>query len=134
MERILKDKSGTLHIVVGGARLTLGLYTSAVSIYSIKTWAGLSLARTEGIETGGSLECPEKGGYGYDTMKLIIEETHSIEDQNGDGFEDISVETTETSCSTHKSRISNKVFLATDKGFKETTVLQSSQKHRGKLK
>ena len=68
VERILKDKSGTRHIVVGGAVLRMGFYGSTVSIYSTRTWEGLILARAEGIENGGSsLECPEKGGYGYET-------------------------------------------------------------------
>ena len=46
------------------------------------------------VSTNGTgLEYPEKGGYGYETMKQVVEEKHTYEDQNGDGFEDIIVET-----------------------------------------
>lgn len=132
VERILKDKSGTLHIVVGAAVLRLGLYGSIVQIYSTKTWEGLTLARAEGKQNqqSGFWECSEKGDDGYETTKQIVEEKHRYEDQNGDGFEDIVVETVETSCATYKSKISNKVFLATDHGFKEAAPPSKKSKVR----
>jgi hypothetical protein len=127
VDRILKDKSGTMHIVVGGAVLRMGFYGSAVDVYSTKTWKRMLLARAEGIENGSSLECPEKGGYGYEATKQVLEEKHTYEDQNRDGFEDIVVETVETSCSTYKSRTNKTVFLATDHGFKEAAKVR--QRH-----
>jgi hypothetical protein len=89
IERTLKDKSEVLHIVVGGASLRDGLLGSIVSIYSTKTWKQTILTRQFGIDSqDGFLECPEKGGYGYDTTKKVIEEKHRYEDQNGDGSEE----------------------------------------------
>ncbi|MGC4095676.1 MAG: lysozyme inhibitor LprI family protein [Nitrospira sp.] len=131
-EKLLKDKSGTLHIVVGGAGLSLGFYGSTVRIYSTKSWEGVDLAHTEGIDNGSSLECPEKGGYGYETIKNILEAIYRYEDHNSDGFEDIVVETVTTTCATHKSRSVTKVFLATENGFKVVTPLETSQKSNTK--
>lgn len=129
IERTLKDRSGDLHIVVGGAGLSLGLYGSTVSIYSTRTWKQTILARQFGVDRQDEfLECPEKGGYGYDTTKKVFQEKHRYEDQNRDGFEDIIVETVETSCSTYKSKTSTEVFLATDHGFKKAARLQPSRK------
>jgi hypothetical protein len=128
VERILKDKSNTPYIVVGGTSLG-DLYYSIVSIYSTSTWEQTILARQVGVDNqNGFLECPEKGGYGYDTTKSIFEEKHRYEDQNGDGFEDIIIETVETSCSTHKSKTSTEVFLATDHGFKKAARFEAYSK------
>jgi hypothetical protein len=134
IERTLKDKSGVLHLIVGGAGLSLGFYGSTVSIFSTKTWKETILARQSGIDNQqyDVLECPEKGGYGYNTTKKVFQETHRYEDQDGDGFEDIIVETVETSCSTNKSRTSTAVFLATDHGFKKAARPQRSRKSRGR--
>jgi hypothetical protein len=129
----LKDKSNTLYLVVGGARLSIGLYASIISIFSTITWEETILARQSGVDNQlGFLECPERGEYGYDTTKSIFEEKHRYEDQNGDGFEDIIVETLETSCSTHKSKTSTEVFLATDHGFKKAARPQRSRKSRSR--
>jgi hypothetical protein len=135
IERTLKDKSGVLHIVVGGSGLSLGLFGSTVFIYSTRTWKQTILARQFGVDSQGEfLECPEKGGYGYDTTKKVFQEKHRYEDQNGDGFEDIIVETVETSCSTYESRTSTEVFLATDHGFKKKAPLQPSRKRKGQAR
>jgi hypothetical protein len=134
VERILKDKSNTPYIVVGGAMLG-DLFCSTVSIYSTSTWEQTILARQVGVENPpGFLECPEKGAYGYDTTKNIFEEKHRYEDQNGDGFEDIIVETVETSCSTLRSKTSTEVFLATDHGFEKKAPLQPSRKRKGQAR
>lgn len=127
-ERIMKDKSGTPYIVVGAAHLG-DVFHSIVSIYSTRTWEQTVLAKQVGVDNQNDfLECPEKGGYGYDTTKNVLQETHRYEDQNGDSFEDIVVETKETSCSTHNSKTSTIVFLATDHGFKKATPSRSSKK------
>lgn len=130
VERILRDRSNTPNIVVGGARLSFGLYGSMLSIYSTKTWKQTILARQFGVDTqdGGFLQCPERGGYGYETTKKVFQEKHRYEDQNGDGFEDIIVETVETSCLTHESKASTAVFLATMQGFKKATPAKTSRK------
>lgn len=129
LERILKDKSGTVHIVAGGAGLSQGLYGSLVSIYSTKSWEGLMIARSVGIDNQSSvLQCPEKGGYGYEATKEVLQETHKYEDTNGDGVEDVVVETLTTFCTSGKAKTTTKTFLATESGFKEVSLLQPSKK------
>jgi|CXWL01.1.fsa_nt_gi uncharacterized protein YecT (DUF1311 family) len=133
LEKVIKDKSGALHIVVGNTVLRLGFLGSQLTLYSIKTWDGLAIANSSGVDDqSGSLQCPEKGGYGYETTREVLKETHKYEDRNGDGFEDIVVETVITSCASGKTKTITKTFLATESGFKEAPTNQASNKVRSR--
>lgn len=133
LEKVIKDRSGALHIVVGNAVLRLGFLHSQLTLYSIKTWDGLAIANSSGVDDqSGYLQCPDKGGYGYETTREVLKETHKYEDGNGDGFEDIVVETVITSCASGKTKTITKTFLATERGFKEAPTSQASNKARSR--
>lgn len=133
LEKVIKDRTGALHIIVGNAVLRMGFFGSQLTLYSIKTWDGLSIASSSGVDDqSGSLQCPEKGGYGYEATREVLAETHKYEDRNGDGFEDIVVETVITSCASGKTKLTAKTFLATESGFKEAPTSQPSNKARSR--
>lgn len=121
VDRLIKDKSRTLHVVSGASGMTQGLLTSALHVVSTKTWQSVLLVTREWMD-GRSFGCPHKGDYGYDAVKQSVQATHKYSDQNGDGFEDIVIEVTENDCTTSKSKTYTKVFLATENGFKEASA------------
>jgi uncharacterized protein YecT (DUF1311 family) len=124
IDRVLKDKSGVRHLVVGDKGLRYGPYQSDIFVYSARIWEGLAITRLEGVETQiASLECPHAGTCGYKTVSVGKQ---SYEDKDRDGFEDIVVETVVTTCATNKSKTINKIFIATEDGFREVSSVKSS--------
>ncbi len=127
IEKTLQDKSGVVHIVAGNGTLRDGNWSYLLALYSTITWSRTDFARRSGPDSE-VMVCPEAGEYNYSFTPKLVEESHRYEDRNGDGFEDIVVETVETSCLTQKSKASTAVFLATMQGFKKATPSKTSQK------
>lgn len=127
IEKTLRDKAGVLHIVAGNGTLRDGNWDAILSLYSTTTWSRIDLARRSGPDSN-FMVCPEAGEYNYSFTPKLVQESHRYEDRNRDGFEDIIIETVETSCLTHESKASTAVFLATMQGFKKATPSKTSRK------
>ena len=127
IEKTLRDKSGVVHIVAGTGTLRDDNWHYLLSLYSTTTWSRIDFARRSGPDSN-VMVCPEAGEYNYSLTTELVQESHRYEDRNGDGVEDIVVETVETFCLTQKSKASTAVFLATMQGFKKATPSKTSQK------